>query len=111
VSNWHMFFPGNYLIASYATVTDLAADIRGRTVNCQFVISALTGTRALDGWAPADVWDFVNNPRDSGRHPPIVPPPPIPTPPGLSNAFAALASPPSNQEQKPPQPPFNWFDK
>jgi hypothetical protein len=58
------YTPGQVIIVSEHTCSDVSALIRGRFPNQVFMVSGITG---IDGWMTNEFWDFVNNPKSSGR--------------------------------------------
>lgn len=71
VRNWYGFLGSAYLVASRKTAQELSAKIRELSPGCWFVVSQVHSW-STDGFISQDVWNFVNNPTDSGRHPPEV---------------------------------------
>src|ERR1035437_4102748 len=64
VWNWFTALPGQVIIVSEQTAYDIGAVIRARFPNQFFTVSGIT---AIDGWMTKEFWDFVNNPKSSGR--------------------------------------------
>lgn len=67
IRNWYNYLPGCYLIASWSASPVIAQQLRVAAPNCWFVITQ-TFTGATDGLFSNEVWDFINNPKDSGKH-------------------------------------------
>lgn len=65
VPNWYACFNQAILLNSEHSASNLSDLIRERFPNIWFVISEINPT-TVNGWAPKQFWDFVNNPRRAG---------------------------------------------
>ena len=66
VLNWYAPLQGGVFIISNANAQTLAALVRQAFPNLFFVIAELP-RGYNDGWLPADAWNFINDPKSSGR--------------------------------------------
>ena len=66
VKNWFAFMPSAIFVVSDRTAQQLAEVIRAGLPGKNFLITEVP-RGANDGWMGANVWDFINNPRSSGR--------------------------------------------
>ena len=66
VKNWFAFMPAAIFVISDRSARQLAEAIRSGFPGKNFVVSEVPAG-ANDGWLGKDVWDFINNPRSSGR--------------------------------------------
>jgi hypothetical protein len=64
ILNWCTALPSQVIIVSEQTSYDIGAMIRARFPNQFFTVSGIAG---IDGCMTKDFWDFVNNPKSSGR--------------------------------------------
>lgn len=68
VKNWFAFLPTAILVISDRNASDLAKIFREKFPARLFMVSEVQGT-TTDGWQNQNVWDFLNNPKSSGRWP------------------------------------------
>jgi hypothetical protein len=68
VKNWFAFFSNSIFIISDHTVHELTAAVRKGLPQLQMVITEVP-KGANNGWLDKKVWDFINNPKSSGRWP------------------------------------------
>ena len=61
VETWMTPFPYAAILISRLDVRDLAAVIRERLPGVWFMVTELNG-RSVQGWLPAELWDYVNDP-------------------------------------------------
>lgn len=61
VETWITPFPYAAILISRLDVRDLAAVIRERLPGVWLMVTELNG-RSVQGWLPADLWDYVNDP-------------------------------------------------
>jgi len=66
VLNWYALFPNMIIIISETDASTLQALIRGVFPTIFFVVSQII-PGLNDGWLPKAAWDFINNPKSSGR--------------------------------------------
>ena len=66
VKNWFAFMPSAIFVVSDRTAQQLAEVIRAGLPGKNFLITEVP-RGANDGWMGENVWDFINNPRSSGR--------------------------------------------
>jgi hypothetical protein len=64
VLNWFTALPGQVIMVSEQTPNEIGAKVRARFPNHFFTVSGISG---IDGWMTKGFWDFVNNPKSSGR--------------------------------------------
>ena len=68
IKNWYAFLPTAVFIISAATAFQLSELFRNKFPNNNFVITEVP-RGANDGWLDKAAWDFINNPKSSGRWP------------------------------------------
>jgi hypothetical protein len=68
IKNWMAFLPSAVAVISDRTAQEVAACIRIGFANQNFVVTEIP-FGANDGWLTKNVWEFINNPRSSGRWP------------------------------------------
>ncbi|ODV14594.1 MAG: hypothetical protein ABT19_10185 [Rhodanobacter sp. SCN 68-63] len=68
IRNWYGFIPNCYVVASKLSCDELAAAIRLSAPGFLFVLTQVFPGLS-DGYFSADFWSFLNDPKDSGRHP------------------------------------------
>ena len=61
VETWMTPFPYAAILISRRDLRDLAAVIRERLPGVWFMVTELNG-RSVQGWLPAELWDYVNDP-------------------------------------------------
>jgi hypothetical protein len=66
VLNWYAPLPESVIIISERGVSELQALIHNRYPMSYFIITEIP-PGGNDGWLPKVAWDFINNPRSSGR--------------------------------------------
>ena len=66
VKNWFAFLPTAIFVISDHSAQQLAEAIRTGKPGISFVITAMPDGKN-DGWLGKNVWEFINNPRSSGR--------------------------------------------
>jgi hypothetical protein len=66
VLNWYRVFPGTVLITSRADLAALTGVIHVSNPWLWFTISEIDTAR-VNGFTNPQVWDFINNPKSSGR--------------------------------------------
>lgn len=66
VLNWFAFTPNAVLVASRSDVTALAGLLRVQFPWLLFLISEVNQL-SVQGWINNEVWDFISNPKSSGR--------------------------------------------
>ena len=66
ILHWCSILPHSIIIVSELTAFQLADIFRNQFPGRHFLISEIQGVSS-DGWLPAWVWDFVNQPKSSGR--------------------------------------------
>ena len=73
VRNWHRYMPSCYILVGEdsSSAPELSRLIRLVAPGVTFVLAEVHAY-AMDGWIAQGLWDFVNNPKDTGRHPPTV---------------------------------------
>lgn len=64
VLNWFTALPSQVIVVSEQTPYRIGALVRARFPNQFFTVSDFAG---IDGWMTKEFWDFVNNPKSSGR--------------------------------------------
>jgi len=69
IKHWYAFLPTAIVVISDQTPYLLATVFRQKFPSKFFIISEVLFGRN-DGWLPKGVWDFINNPKSSGRWPP-----------------------------------------
>lgn len=68
VKNWFAFLPGAIFVISEKTASQLTELIRSSfPIKNLFVSEIPRG--ANDGWLGANIWEFINTPKSSGRWP------------------------------------------
>ena len=79
VLDWLSPFPNAVFIVSRGNVRELQQVIH-QQFSTLFFCLAEVGAQNADGWLPPNVWDFVNNPKSSGKWdlPPPLPPSSLP---------------------------------
>lgn len=66
IKNWFAFLPSAVVVVSDQTASSVAACIRTGFPNQLFIVTEIS-SGANDGWLGKNVWDFINNPKSSGR--------------------------------------------
>jgi hypothetical protein len=66
VRNWFSLFPGTILVTSISDLTALTGLFHASYPWLHFLLAELDPSR-INGFANAAVWDFINNPKSSGR--------------------------------------------
>ena len=66
ILNWYTFHRTAIFIISRHSAYQLSELFRQRFPNVLFIITEIIPGRN-DGWLPQVAWDFINNPRSSGR--------------------------------------------
>jgi hypothetical protein len=100
VRNWLAFLPSCIAFASYHELDTVTTYLQKTLPTHGFLVLPAYPMRT-GGLLPAHVWDFINNPKDSGKHP-VLPVntfnslvsglPPQPTKPGgIMNALAGYS--------------------
>ena len=88
VHNWFSVLPGTIFVVSTGTVQSLSELLRGHFVGAFFVLTEVA-RGFTDGNLPVQAWDFINNPKPSGRQ--LSQPPPFPPYPGPPNDVVSSA--------------------
>src|SRR5438445_308774 len=65
IPNWYACFSHGILLNSDRSATDLADLIQVQFPQIWFAVTEINPT-TINGWAPKQFWDFVNNPRPAG---------------------------------------------
>jgi hypothetical protein len=68
IKNWYAFLPSAIFVVSDQTAHALAQLLLAKVDGSYYFISEITSGTA-NGWLPQAAWDFVNNPKSSGRWP------------------------------------------
>lgn len=68
VKNWLAVLPAGIIIISHETAFELSKVFRERFPN-QFFMCTEISRGANDGWLTKENWDFINEPKSSGRWP------------------------------------------
>jgi hypothetical protein len=68
VKNWYAFLSNGIFIISKLNASALSALIRNKFPDLWFIITEIP-SGANDGWQTEVVWNFINNPKSSGRWP------------------------------------------
>lgn len=87
VETWIAPFPYAAILISQLDVRDLAAVIRERLPGVWLMVTELNG-RSVQGWLPADLWEYVNDPlkaRSRKLFSGVAPPSPRPPGPSLAD--------------------------
>ena len=66
ILNWYSIFPGSILLVSRTDLLGLTGIIHAGYPWLFFHLAKLDGG-SLNGFMNAEVWEFINNPRSSGR--------------------------------------------
>ena len=66
VLNWYRLFPGTVLIASKTDLPALTGILHVSYPWLWFILSEVDTTR-INGFVNLEVWEFINNPKSSGR--------------------------------------------
>jgi hypothetical protein len=66
VLNWFAILPAAILVVSRMNATDLKNIIHAGFPNLWFMISEIDPAK-INGWMNKPAWDFINNPKSSGR--------------------------------------------
>jgi hypothetical protein len=66
VLNWYAFAESGVFVISEKTPHELSAIIHGGFPWVLFVVTHVPASNN-NGWLPKAAWDFINNPRSSGR--------------------------------------------
>ena len=71
IRNWFRYMPTCYILLSEdsSSAAEISHLIRTAAPGVTFILAEVHGY-AMDGWMAQGLWDFVNNPKDSGRHSP-----------------------------------------
>lgn len=67
VRNWLAFLPNAVAITTHRPLQQISDYLRVSLPGHQFILVPATSTTSA-GLMPANVWDFINKPFDSGRH-------------------------------------------
>lgn len=68
IKNWYAFLPGAVFVVSDRDLNTISGLIHKRYASRLFFVSVVS--RGLNnGWLPQAAWEFVNNPKSSGRWP------------------------------------------
>lgn len=89
VRNWLSFLSAAVAVASNRTGHELSEYLHAQLPSHSFLLNS-AGTILSAGYLPPAVWNFINNPVDSGRHPPDQ------TPTNYLSALSRLAATPAN---------------
>jgi len=68
VKNWYAFLPSAVFIISDQSAHALANLLLGKVNGSYYFVSEIP-VGAYNGWLPQAAWEFVNNPKSSGRWP------------------------------------------
>jgi len=68
VKNWFAFLPAAIFIISDRSAHELSAVFRQHFLGRLFVVTEIPAG-ANNGWLNKNAWDFINNPKPSGRWP------------------------------------------
>jgi hypothetical protein len=68
VKHWYAFFPNAIVVISDRNATELMSAVRQQFPSLHFIVTEIP-TGSNNGWLNKDVWEFINNPRSSGRWP------------------------------------------
>jgi hypothetical protein len=66
ILNWFSILPNSIFIVSDKTTIELTKIIHDRYPNAMFAISPIDPSQT-GGWLTQLAWDFINNPKSSGR--------------------------------------------
>ena len=66
VLNWYALLPGSILLVSRSPSSELCAFINHQFPTTFIIITEIPRGNN-DGWLPQAAWDFINNPKSSGR--------------------------------------------
>lgn len=69
VRNWLAFLPTAVALVTYRPLVDISTYLRDQLPNRQHILVPATSLTSA-GMLPANVWDFINKPIDSGKHAP-----------------------------------------
>jgi len=69
VRNWIKVSDSLIFIATYRTPAMISEHLHGVLSSHTFLVAELTQA-TTSGWLFKHVWDFLNDPKDSGKHPP-----------------------------------------
>ena len=61
IETWVSPLPYSAIVVSKLGINDLGSVIRGRIPGVWFMLAELKSD-TVQGWLPADLWDYVNNP-------------------------------------------------
>lgn len=70
VRNWFAFLPTAIAVVSLSDLASFSHYLQQLFPNDLFIVVSVPHGQS-GGLLPPEVWDFINNPRDSGMHPPI----------------------------------------
>ena len=68
VKNWYAFLPSAVFIISDNSAHELAQSLLAKVNGSMYFVSEINPA-AHNGWLPKAAWDFINNPKSSGRWP------------------------------------------
>lgn len=68
IKNWYAFLPTAVFVISENSASQIAEVIRSEFPGKNLFVSEVP-RGANDGWLGANVWDFINSPKSSGRWP------------------------------------------
>ena len=68
VKNWYAFMPTAVIIISPGLASEIVRSFRLRFPTRNLMVTELPFTNN-DGWLDQKIWDFINNPKSSGRWP------------------------------------------
>ncbi|MBX9657081.1 MAG: hypothetical protein K2X00_00830 [Nitrospiraceae bacterium] len=66
VLNWYAFLQGSVFLVSRSSIIDMETLFAIRFPNVFFVIIEVSAGKC-GGWLPKQTWEFVNQPKSSGR--------------------------------------------
>lgn len=71
IRNWFRYIPTCYILLGEdsSSAAEISQLIRTAAPGVVFIVAEVHGY-AMDGWIAQKLWDFVNDPKDSGRHSP-----------------------------------------
>lgn len=68
IKNWYAFLPSAVFVISDRNANSISDILRTRYPGRFLFVTPVVGVQT-DGWLPQAAWDFVNQPKSSGRWP------------------------------------------